>query len=186
MFLYIYVHSYTITLNSPTHCLFKHNNVISPVSPNTPHRRVIYSNHFINHISFNFQITFPPHSRPHTFLYLWYPSPYFYTVNEIPLHQIPTHHAWEFGKVCSLLLTIGHTGLKFAHFLSDFVLYNIPSLFMTPGPNLRFLWFLWTLGIWGAWCKVDYYVIRQQESIRTTPRGAQDKQPLALTWCELP
>ena len=36
------------------------------------------------------------------------------------------------------------------------------------------------------WCKVDYYTVRWHESIRTTPRGAQDKQPLALTWCELP
>ena len=56
MFLHIYVHSYTITLNPLTHCLFKHDNVISPVSPNTPHRRMIYSNHFISHIGLNFQI----------------------------------------------------------------------------------------------------------------------------------
>ena len=34
----------------PTHCLFKHDSVISPASPNTPHRRMIHSNHFINHI----------------------------------------------------------------------------------------------------------------------------------------
>ena len=40
----------------PPHCLFKHDSVISPASPNTPHRRMIYSNHFINHIGFNFQI----------------------------------------------------------------------------------------------------------------------------------
>ena len=53
-------------------------------------------------------------------------------------------------------------------------------------PHLRFLRFIWTLGIWGAWCKVDYYTIRWHGSIWMTPRGTQDKQPLALTWCELP
>ena len=40
----------------PTHCLFKHNSVMSSVFPNTPHRRRIYSNHFISHIGPNFQI----------------------------------------------------------------------------------------------------------------------------------
>ena len=52
--------------------------------------------------------------------------------------------------------------------------------------RLRFLRFLRTFGIWGAWCKVDYYIVRWHGSIRTTPRGTQDKQPLALTWRELP
>ena len=29
-------------------------------------------------------------------------------------------------------------------------------------------------------------ILYDDGSIRTTPRGTQDKQPLALTWCELP
>ena len=39
--------------------------------------------------------------------------------------------------------------------------------------------------VW-SWCEVDYYIVRWHESTRMTPRGTQDKQPLALTWCELP
>ena len=66
--LYLQQNGVTIGINSwqnnsapirkppPTHCLFKHNSVMSPASPNTPHRRMIYSNHFIDHIGFNFQI----------------------------------------------------------------------------------------------------------------------------------
>ena len=51
---------------------------------------------------------------------------------------------------------------------------------------LRFLRFSRTSGIWGAWCKVDYYERLMIRSIRTTPRGTQDKQPLAPTWHESP
>ena len=51
---------------------------------------------------------------------------------------------------------------------------------------LRFLRFSRTSGIWGAWCKVDYYERLMTRSIRTTPRGTQDKQPLAPTWHESP
>ena len=38
------------------------------------------------------------------------------------------------------------------------------------------------------YCDVKSIIIMYDvtKSIRTTPRGAQDKQPLALTWCELP
>ena len=70
---------------------------------------------------------------------------------------------------------------------------KIHAFLISPGllplytiPYLRFPRFLRTSGIWGAWCKADYYAVRWHESIRTTPRGAQDKQPLAPTWRESP
>ena len=52
-----------------------------------------------------------------------------------------------------------------------------PSNCKNTIPYLRFLRFSRTSGIWGAWCKVNYHTVRWHRSIRTTPRGTQDKQP---------
>ena len=71
--------------------------------------------------------------------------------------------------------------LFFTPFSATSIIITVDTIFY-----LRFLRFSRTFGIWGAWCKVDYYIVRWHGSIRTTPRGTQDKQPLALTWCELP
>ena len=63
--------------------------------------------------SFNVIIT-----KTHTTM--MYPPPFLY-YNGIPLHQISIHRAWNFGKVCSLLLIISHISLKFANFPVQFV-----------------------------------------------------------------
>ena len=84
--------------------------------------------------------------------------------------------------------------MKFAVIISCFFKYKLQdtslpttiSIICDLMFRLRFLRFLRTFGIWGAWCKVNYYVVQWHGSIRTTPRGTQDKQPLALTWRELP
>ena len=97
---------------------------------------------------------------------------------------------WELPDVGTYWRTVPPLHIFVHLILSPVIPFKFNIIFILKNydtkPYLRFLRFFRTFGIWGAWCKVDYYIVRWHGSIRTTPRGTQDKQPLALTWRELP